>query len=150
MTSAVTGHHSARIPRDPHELCHSAVRRVYLTSRETDANDTAKELDGLYTRVAHLQDALQHAREKELSAEGRVAAIMNLWKAEQVRVADLRRRLDHAVLAQQNMQAVKAEPRPNPPSAPSPRAQASQAAPDSTDQWRQLEDQMLMQAATQL
>lgn len=140
----ITGHDLARIPRELHELCHTAVRRVYVAARGTDADDTAKELDYLYARVAQLQDGVQHAREKEESAEGRIAAIMGLWKTEQVRVAELQRRLQQAVLAQQNTQGLKPELRP---SAPSPRTRASA---DGPDQWRQLEDQMLMQAAAQL
>ncbi|KIP07865.1 hypothetical protein PHLGIDRAFT_127378 [Phlebiopsis gigantea 11061_1 CR5-6] len=136
----ITGQQLARIPRELHELCHTAVRRVYVGSRETEADATAKELDYLYARVAQLQDGVQHAREKEESAEGRIAAIMGLWKTEQVRVAELQRRLQQAVLAQQTTQGLKPELRPSAP----------RRVADGPDQWRQLEDQMLMQAAAQL
>ena len=115
MTSAVTGHDLARIPRDLHGACYPALRRVYVAGRDADAGETARELDNLYARVAELQEGVQQARQKEQSAEGRVAAIMDLWKKEQVKVADLQQRLQHALMAQQSMQAVKHEPRPSPP-----------------------------------
>jgi chromosome segregation ATPase len=70
-----------------------AVRRVFLATSETDHEDSRREMDYLYSRLGQLQSCLQESKEKEQSTEGRLSSIMELWKREQAKCAELQRML---------------------------------------------------------
>lgn len=119
---AVAPHALARIPPDLRTACHPALRRVFLASASDADSDTARrEMDLLYARVGQLQGSLQQAREKEQGAEGRLQSIMELWKREQARNAELQRILQstshgcHAVKPTAKADVPAPAPPPLPP-----------------------------------
>ena len=146
---AVTGHDLNCIPASLRDSCHAAVRRVYLTPPDAAGNDTQRETDYLYTRLAQTQESLQKSKQKEKSAEQRLKAIMDLWKKEQAKNAELLRTM-RAFTAEESQRTAKViAPPPALPVAPPHVPLPPPAAPPilTADPWILLEHDIVTNAA---
>lgn len=127
---------------------HAALRRVYLTPPDAGGQDAAKEMDYLYSRLGHLQASVQKSKQKEYSAEKRLGAIMELWKKEQAKNAQLQQALNDSrselAAAATKMGPSAAAPRPVEQTAPP-------HVPSAADQesWARIEHEILSHATSQ-
>ena len=114
---------------------------MYLHPPDAETNESNKEMDYLYARVAQLQENVQQSKQKEQNAEGRLAEIMKLWEKEQAKCRKLEQELQ---FASHSAHAYAAKTDPKQPLLSS---HSQHPAAVTPDQWRQLEDEMMMQSA---
>lgn len=132
--AAVTPNDMTRIPRDLHPYLHPALRTAFVSVSHNENADLRKETEHLYHRIEQLQLSLHNAKQRETTAEGRVAAIMDLWKKEQAKNMELQKCLAEKTSAERQRRAdeavacLKTPCHAPPPPASSPQAGTSERA----------------------
>lgn len=137
-----------RASRAMPESCYPAVRRVYLTPPDVSIENMQHEIDSLYTRLSQTQESLQKAKQKENSAEERLRTVIDIWKQEQAKNAELERTV-RALRQELGQPVAKTAPPSSAPAyvpVPPPPPQAPVSPAVSTDPWHVREQEIVAMA----